>query len=107
MAATPDTHGCALSIANFTIDDLSLFSPVEQRSGVAVLRRCRMHDLNYTSSTIVTDWDQVCDKAALGSLVFSMLMFGVLFGTFIWAYLADRYGRKPTIFAMKTFQSVS
>ena len=145
MAATPDHYGCALPLANFTVNDLDALSPPERRNGILAPSRCRMYDVNFTTirtkeellarinaslsssavplkttecrdgwvystavygNTVVTEWDLVCDHEVLASLSFACSTIGGLFGAFIWAFLADRFGRKPAFFSMLGFQLV-
>ncbi|XP_012941881.2 solute carrier family 22 member 4 [Aplysia californica] len=50
------------------------------------------------SSTIVTEWSLVCDRAWLGSLIISIQMFGVMAGSFIAGQIGERYGRKKNMY---------
>ncbi|XP_077987759.1 organic cation transporter protein-like isoform X2 [Glandiceps talaboti] len=55
-------------------------------------------DIANHRSSIVTEWDLVCDKTWLRELGRSSVYIGILFGTFFLAPLSDRYGRKSSIF---------
>ncbi|KAK6180248.1 hypothetical protein SNE40_012437 [Patella caerulea] len=46
-------------------------------------------------TSIVSEWDLVCDRAGLAELSQTMLMLGQCIGGCAFTSLADRYGRKP------------
>jgi len=65
--------------------------------------RCKMkrHEWTYTKSkdfSLITEYDFVCDRGYLSSLVLYFLPCGRLFGL-IPSALCDIYGRKPVLFA--------
>lgn len=46
------------------------------------------------TSSIISDWDMVCDLRSLKQMSQTVYMGGVLVGAFIFGSLADRYGRR-------------
>ncbi|XP_066466308.1 solute carrier family 22 member 6-A-like [Tiliqua scincoides] len=56
-----------------------------------------VYDRTTYSSTIITEWDLVCDLRKLREMAQSIYMTGVLLGALVLGGLADRFGRKAII----------
>ncbi|XP_060576896.1 organic cation/carnitine transporter 2-like [Ruditapes philippinarum] len=59
---------------------------------------CTKFIFDDSMSTIVTQWDLVCDKAWVTSTITSIQMAGVLVGNLACGQVADLIGRKPPLF---------
>lgn len=57
-------------------------------------------------STIVTDYDLVCDEQWKQPFTTTVFFVGVLCGSFFAGQLADRFGRKPVLFATMAIQTI-
>ncbi|KAH8354895.1 hypothetical protein KR093_000637 [Drosophila rubida] len=53
------------------------------------------HDTSVFQTTIITEWDLVCDKRFLASLSQSIVMMGIMFGSMFFGMISDRFGRRP------------
>ncbi|KAL7858532.1 hypothetical protein AOLI_G00186340 [Acnodon oligacanthus] len=58
-------------------------------------------------STIVTEWDLVCDDAWKVPFSLTIFFMGVLSGSFLSGELSDRFGRKVVLFATMAIQTLS
>ncbi|XP_064528351.1 organic cation/carnitine transporter 2-like [Pseudopipra pipra] len=56
-------------------------------------------------STIVTEWNLVCDNDWKGPLSTSLFFVGVLLGSFISGQVSDKFGRKNVLFATLAMQT--
>ncbi|XP_056438938.1 solute carrier family 22 member 13 [Gadus chalcogrammus] len=57
-------------------------------------------------STVVTEWDLVCDREWLNSLASAIYMFGLLVGSVVFGFMADRYGRRFVLLLALALQTV-
>ncbi|XP_062266759.1 organic cation transporter protein isoform X2 [Platichthys flesus] len=61
---------------------------------------------NTFKSTVVTEWDLVCDSASLNNIGSSVYMFGLLVGAVLFGSLADKYGRRIIILINLATQAI-
>ncbi|KAL7831565.1 hypothetical protein SRHO_G00310680 [Serrasalmus rhombeus] len=57
------------------------------------------YDRMLFNSTTTTEWDLVCDSKNLNQALATFFFLGVMMGAVLFGYLADRFGRKPTLLA--------
>ncbi|CAB3375688.1 Hypothetical predicted protein [Cloeon dipterum] len=57
-------------------------------------------------SSLVFEWNLVCDKGWLRSFADTVFMLGILIGAVVFGHLSDRYGRKPIFFFSLVLQVV-
>ncbi|XP_042192874.1 solute carrier family 22 member 5 isoform X2 [Callorhinchus milii] len=132
LADTPQHHCRLPDSLNRTTGEANLSSllPVEEVDGEMIYSRCRRYKtpatdaLNATTretepcvdgweysteryiSTIVSEWDLVCENNWKGPFSSSVFFMGMLTGSFFSGHLSDRYGRKFILFASITVQTV-
>ncbi|XP_071526251.1 organic cation transporter protein-like isoform X2 [Panulirus ornatus] len=75
------------------------------RDGNGALVKCSSRTFNYTQykSTIVTEWDLVCDRRVIYSTTQAAVQGGILLGSLIFGYLIDRWGRRPVVLLCSVF----
>ncbi|KAM4726287.1 uncharacterized protein FYW61_012152 [Anableps anableps] len=64
-------------------------------------------DHSVYTSTIVSEWNLVCDESWKTPLTSSILFCGVLTGSIVSGHLSDRFGRKILMFTTIALQAVS
>ncbi|XP_075984956.1 organic cation/carnitine transporter 2-like [Anticarsia gemmatalis] len=55
-------------------------------------------------NTIISQWDLICDRAWMANLTQTLNMFGVLLGSILFGFVADRYGRRPALLTASLLQ---
>ncbi|XP_078418029.1 organic cation/carnitine transporter 2-like [Cetorhinus maximus] len=135
LADTPEHH-CRLSnSSNVTIEEtsftnLSLLLPLEGVGGEQKYSKCtrfktQLQDgVNDTTretehcvdgwvyskdryvSTIVSEWDLVCENNWKGPFTMSVIFLGMTSGAFISGHISDRYGRKIVLFGAIAMQTI-
>ncbi|XP_053188166.1 organic cation/carnitine transporter 2 [Scomber japonicus] len=102
--------------SRYKLDDIQSFSERGMLPGVDVnlsnvpKESCLdgwEYDRSVYISTIVSEWDLVCDDRWKNPLTSSVFFFGVLTGSFTSGQLSDRYGRKIVLFVTMAVQTVA
>uniref|UniRef100_A0A8D2BPX3 Major facilitator superfamily (MFS) profile domain-containing protein n=1 Tax=Sus scrofa TaxID=9823 RepID=A0A8D2BPX3_PIG len=94
-----DQLGAPEPCRRFTEPQWALLSPNASVHGAAT-EGCHdgwVYDRSVFPSTIVTEWDLVCEARTLRDLAQSIYMTGVLVGAAVFGSLADRLGRKAPL----------
>ncbi|CAH1781636.1 unnamed protein product [Owenia fusiformis] len=86
------------SMGNITTEDVANWKP----NGNISTRKCSgyIYDTSKFSSTLVSQYDLVCDRKWLYTLAASAFMAGLFCGAFFSGTLADRFGRQRTFSIM-------
>ena len=68
------------------------------------VRKCEhwTYDQSFWKSTILQEWDLVCDRKPLAKLTQQVTFFGLLVGVFLSGVLSDRIGRLKAMLCMLT-----
>uniref|UniRef100_A0A1A7XEL4 Solute carrier family 22 member 6 n=2 Tax=Iconisemion striatum TaxID=60296 RepID=A0A1A7XEL4_9TELE len=76
----------------------------------AVLQECTdgwSYNLTVMTSTIISDWDLVCDLRSLKEMAQTVYMGGVLTGAFVFGGLSDRFGRRNLLLISYLLMAIS
>jgi len=79
--------------------------------GVLSTEQCSEKDLIYDRSvmktTLIEDYGLVCEKAGLRTIYNSIYMLGMLFGSYIFGWISDRFGRMKALMLSTVAVSLS
>ncbi|XP_063078683.1 organic cation/carnitine transporter 2-like [Engraulis encrasicolus] len=125
-------HHCRVPYLNSSYGGLgyNLSIPTEELNGEIILSHCRRYTEERDSysaysndtegcvdgwvfskeryvSTIVTEWNLVCDDAWKAPFPTTLYFFGVLIGSFGSGLLSDRHGRKINFISTKALQTLA
>ena len=95
VGATPEFR-CANGFAsNATFASLSADTPQCHQSNTSMPCTRWVFDKSVYESTVVTEWNLVCGRTPLLSMLQSWLMLGGIAGSLFGGHLTDRLGRRP------------
>uniref|UniRef100_A0A665T902 Solute carrier family 22 member 7-like n=1 Tax=Echeneis naucrates TaxID=173247 RepID=A0A665T902_ECHNA len=58
-----------------------------------------VYDNSIFKSTLVTEWDLVCNRKGMNKATATIFFIGVMFGAPVFGFLSDRFGRRPLLLA--------
>lgn len=103
VGATP-RHRC-LAVNDTIIEYVSSCHYVSANNQTLPCRAWE-YDRTYYESTIVTDWDLVCDRRWMASVAQSAYMLGALIASSLLGQMSDRYGRWKVLVPTGALQMV-
>ncbi|NXI94113.1 S22A7 protein, partial [Psophia crepitans] len=71
-----------------------------QPENKSIVQHCQhgwVYDHSQFTSTIVTQWDLVCEQRGLNQATATFFFIGVTMGAMVFGYLSDRFGRKAML----------
>ncbi|XP_077314839.1 solute carrier family 22 member 20-like [Lithobates pipiens] len=95
------------SCIRFRNAELGLWTNVTSTNNTESCKDGWIYDKSIFISTIVTEWDLVCDLRKMRQVAQSIYMAGVLVGAFVLGYLSDRFGRKAILTGSYFIMAVS
>jgi len=107
---TQPINNCSMLNAPYhTLDVFNLTEYFSNSSGSLEMIECRSFefDMSLIGNTIISEWNMVCDRFYLGSVVESCFLAGAGLGSVSSGWISDRYGRKPTLMAFASIQLVA
>ncbi|XP_066954869.1 organic cation transporter protein-like isoform X2 [Macrobrachium rosenbergii] len=107
--------GCTMNNYNYTkAAEIGYNASIENPDSIAIAGDnapvpCLVRDFNTTEykSTVVTEWDLVCERRAFYSTTQAATQAGSLIGFMVFGYFLDRFGRRPVILACVLLSLVS
>eukprot|EP00096_Caligus_rogercresseyi_P015871 TRINITY_DN8354_c0_g1_i1.p1 TRINITY_DN8354_c0_g1~~TRINITY_DN8354_c0_g1_i1.p1 ORF type:complete len:549 (-),score=48.76 TRINITY_DN8354_c0_g1_i1:34-1680(-) len=87
----------------YTRDSCQLYEdPFRDHDQNNITGKCEewSYDTSYFSSTIIQEWDLVCDREYLAKLAQTIYFFGLLVGVFVSGVVSDKFGRKVALVPM-------
>jgi MFS transporter, OCT family, solute carrier family 22 (organic cation transporter), member 4/5 len=103
---TQPTNQCTIRYAPYhTLDAFNLTDYLTKDTSLKMME-CNSweFDMSLIGDTIISEWNMVCDRLYLGSVVESCFLVGAAFGSITSGWISDQHGRKHTLMAFATVQ---
>ncbi|XP_047534605.1 beta-alanine transporter [Vanessa atalanta] len=98
------------SMYNLNYSDIMIQYPdIDESRGLTDVIPCNNgwnFELNTYKNTVVTEWNLVCSKDFYPTLGLVLLAVGGIIGNYIFGYLQDTIGRKPSFFIYLTIECI-
>lgn len=106
---TQPINQCTIVNAPFaTLDAFNLTDFLTNTSSIELVKCTSWEfDMSLIGNTILSEWNLVCDKLYLSSVVESCFLAGAGLGSVTSGWISDQYGRKHTLMAFASVQLVT
>ncbi|XP_063925688.1 beta-alanine transporter [Zophobas morio] len=98
---------CTMYDLNYTNTSLEFYESVNYTTvSIVPCKHGWVYDKQGHENTIITEWDLVCEKDLFSTIALVLFGIGGLIGNYLFGYIQDGIGRKPSFFIYLFIQSV-